>query len=96
MFRLTNFSIFLTKRNLNYKPCKVAVCVRNTCKSLVSNPKCNNLVNVQFCGENWAEDKKEYILGKKKGEGKDIKQDFDKIWREKNNLKEYYKDAKDA
>jgi len=32
-------------------------------------------------------------MGLKTGDGKDIKQDFDKIWRLKNNLKVYYKDA---
>lgn len=83
----------LCKRNVNYKPCKIASCVRNTCKTLVKDVKANHLLNIQFIGDDWAKDKEEYLLGKKTGEGKDIKQDCDKIWREKNNLKSYYNNA---
>ena len=85
----------LAQRNLSYKPSKVRDCIKNTCKILVSNVNNKNTLNIQHIGENWAVDKRTYILGKKEGEGKDIKQDFDKIWRSKNNLKVYYNNAED-
>jgi len=80
----------LAKRNLNYKPSKVAKNVRNSCKQLVGNINSNNQVNIQFIGEEYAADKTEYILGAKTGDGKDIKQQMDIIWRKKNNLNVYY------
>ncbi len=84
----------LCTRNLNYKPTKVVSCIKNTCKSLC-NVKDKRLLNVQLIGEEFMKDKREYIMGHNKtGEGKSVKQDIDKYWRKKNNLKEYYKDAK--
>lgn len=83
----------LAKRNVNYKPCKIANCVRNTCKTLVKDIKSNNLVNIQFIGESWADDKRQYILGEKIADGKAEKQVLDKKWRIKNNLKPYYNNA---
>lgn len=80
----------LAKRNLNYKPSKVAKNIRNSCKQLVGDINSNNQVNIQFIGDEYAADKKEYILGVKTGDGKDIKQQMDIIWRQKNNLKVYY------
>lgn len=81
----------LATRLTKYKPNKVARNIRNTCKNLVGDSSNNNQVNIQFIGEEYAADKKEYILGKNKtGEGKDKKQDMDVIWRKKNNLNEYY------
>lgn len=83
-------SHILATRNLNYKPSKVARNVRNSCKKLVGDINSNNQVNIQFIGEEYAADKKEYILGLKTGEGKDIKQQMDIIWRQKENLNVYY------
>lgn len=83
----------LAKRNLNYKPFKTHECIRNTCKSLVKNKKCNKTINIQNIGYDFAEDKREYILGEKTGDGKDQKQQIDIIWREKNNLNKYYNDG---
>ncbi len=80
----------LAKRNLNYKPFKTHECIRNTCKNLVKNAKCNKTINIQNIGFDFAEDKKEYILGTKTGEGKDEKQEIDIIWRKNNNLNKYY------
>lgn len=81
----------LATRNLNYKPSKVARNVRNSCKQIVGDIKSNNQVNIQFIGEEYAADKKEYITGMNKtGEGKDKKQMMDIIWRQKNSLKLYY------
>ncbi len=84
----------LAKRNLNYKPFKTHECIRNTCKTLVKNHKDNRTINIQNIGEEFAEDKKEYILGTKTGEEKDIKQQIDIIWRKNNNLNKYYNDGK--
>jgi hypothetical protein len=83
----------LAKRNLNYKPFKTHECIRNTCKTLVKNHKDNSTINIQNIGEEFAADKKEYILGEKTGEEKDLKQQIDIIWRKNNNLKKYYNDG---
>ncbi len=80
----------LGTRNLNYKPNKVARNIRNSCKKIVGDSNSNNQVNIQFIGDEYAADKKEYILGVKTGEGKDEKQQMDIIWRQKENLKVYY------
>ncbi len=83
----------LCERNLNYKPTKVVSCIKNTCKSLC-DVKDKRVLNIQVIGEEFAEDKRKYIMGHNKtGEGKSVKQDIDTYWRKKNNLKEYYKDA---
>ncbi len=86
----------LTERNLNYKPTKVVSCVQNTCKSLC-NVKDKRVLNIQLIGEEFAEDKRIYILGQNKtGEGKSVKQTIDQYWRKKNNLNSTYKDANQA
>ncbi len=83
----------LCTRNLNYKPTKVVSCIKNTCKSLC-NVKDSRVLNIQIIGEEFAKDKRQYILGhNKNGEGKSVKQDIDEYWRKKNNLNSYYKDA---
>lgn len=78
----------LAKRNLDYKPSKVANNLKNTFKSVcdVNNPA---LLNIQHIGEDFAQDKQDYILGIKTGEGKSIKQELDVVWRLKNDIKEY-------
>jgi len=39
----------------------------------------------------WMEDKREYMRGKKNGEGKDVKVGIDQIWRLREKLEPYYK-----
>lgn len=83
----------LAKRNLDYKPFKVAQCIQNTCKTLVKNVKNNNLLNIQHIGEDYKKDKMDYILGEKTGDGKDQKQLIDIQWRKKHNISIYYNAA---
>lgn len=86
----------LCTRNLDYKPFKVASCIKNTCKTLC-NVKDSRLCNIQHIGDEFYIDKREYILGHNKtGENKSKKQDIDIYWRKKNNLSQYYKDAKNT
>ncbi|AXQ66265.1 MAG: putative replication initiation protein [Circoviridae sp.] len=84
----------LAKRTLTYKPCKIKENLKNGFKKLC-NTKNPNLLDIQFIGDNWAKDKEEYILGKKTGTAQDgtekhKKQDYDIIYRIKNNLKPSY------
>jgi len=77
---------FLLKRNLDYKPCLCKKNSYNTFKDI-----CNiNAFDWQNIGEDFSKDKKEYILGTKTGDGKDAKQHFDPLFRERNSLKSYY------
>lgn len=86
----------LCERNLNYKPTKVVSCIKNTCKSLC-NVKDKRVLNIQLIGEEFMNDKRQYILGHNKtGEGKSVKQNIDDYWRKKNNLNNHYKDAQEA
>lgn len=86
----------LCERNLNYKPTKVVSCIKNTCKSLC-NVKDKRVLNIQLIGEEFMNDKRQYILGHNKtGEGKSVKQNIDEYWRKKNNLNNHYKDAQEA
>lgn len=81
----------LLKRNLNYKPSKIIKNTRNTCKGLVGNENNNSQLNIQIIGEDFAKDKKNYFLGTNKtGEGKDIKQLIDIIWRKTVGLQPFY------
>lgn len=79
----------LCARNLDYKPSKISVNSKNTFKSMlnVNNPA---LLNIQHIGEDFAKDKDEYMTGVKTGEGKDEKQEIDKVWRKMNNLESVY------
>ncbi len=79
----------LLKRNLDYKPSKIALNTKNTFKGItnVDNPK---ILNIQHIGHDFAQDKDEYMTGVKTGEGKDKKQEIDKIFRKKNNLESVY------
>jgi len=80
----------LTKRALNYKPSKCESNVRNSTKKICDskNPK---IVNIQKIGIEFATDKVNYITGKNKtGEGKDLKQDADQVYRENMSLSPYY------
>jgi len=59
--------------------------------------KDKRVLNIQLIGEEFAEDKRIYILGQNKtGEGKSVKQTIDQYWRKKNNLNSTYKDANQA
>ena len=53
---------------------------------LVKNP---DIMNFQFISHEYAEDKLEYMLGKKTGKGKDLKQKYDIPFRAQNNIPEY-------
>ncbi len=79
----------LLKRNLDYKPSKIALNTKNTFKGItnVDNP---NILNIQHIGHDFAQDKDEYMTGVKTGEGKDKKQEIDKLFRKKNNLESVY------
>jgi len=82
-------SHILLTRNCNYKPCKIKQNAQNTFKSICDsqNP---NILNIQFIGESFAKDKQDYITDCKTGEGKDVKQEIDIVWREQNNIKQFY------
>lgn len=79
----------LLKRNLDYKPSKIALNTKNTFKGItnIDNPQ---ILNIQHIGHDFAKDKDEYMTGVKTGEGKDKKQEIDKLWRVKNNLESVY------
>jgi len=81
----------LLKRNLDYKPSKISLNTKNTFKGItnVDNPQ---ILNIQHIGHDFAKDKDEYMTGVKTGEGKDKKQEIDKIFRKKNNLESVYGD----
>lgn len=53
---------------------------------LVKNPQ---IMNFQFIPEEYAKDKLEYMLGKKTGKGKDLKQKYDIPFRAQNDIPEY-------
>ena len=57
----------------------------------ICGPPYENTINVKSKQREWLDDKLEYILGKKTDGNKPEKQHQDKIWREENNIKEYYK-----
>lgn len=79
----------LVRRNLEYKPSWLKKNIGNTCKNLcnINNP---NLLNIQVIGEDFARDKKVYILGQNKnGEGKDLKQQIDIFWRKNLSIPDY-------
>ncbi len=79
----------LLKRNLDYKPSKIILNTKNTFKGItdVNNP---DVLNIQIIGKEFCLDKNEYMTGLKTGEGKDMKQQIDKLWREQNNLDAVY------
>lgn len=47
-------------------------------------------VHISSVRPEWMEDKREYMRGKKNGEGKDVKVGIDQIWRLRENLKDIY------
>ncbi len=78
----------LATRDMKYKPSKCISNIKNTCKTLVGNVNNNNQLNIQIIGDDFANDKREYMTGVKTGEGKDQKQIIDKSWRHLMELKE--------
>lgn len=69
--------------------------IQNTFKNLVGQIKTNTVLNIQFIGDDFYQDKKDYILGTKtgiaaNGQLKSVKQNFDKTWRLQKNLEPYY------
>lgn len=78
----------LIQRNLNYPPSQVHRNSKNTFKKMCScTPQ---TLNIKFCPTAYAPDKMEYMLGSKTGEGKDVKQVQDKIWRDDISLYPFY------
>jgi len=79
----------LVKRNLNYKPSKIGLNLKNTFKNMtnVNNPQ---LLNIQHIGHEFAKDKVDYITSLKTDEGKDEKQKIDVIWRQAEDLLPFY------
>jgi len=82
-------SHILLLRNTDYKPYKIKENSKNTFKSIcdVNNP---NILNIQFVGKDFAKDKQDYITACKTGEGKDVKQEIDIVWRKQKQLKDFY------
>lgn len=80
----------LFKRNLNYKPCKCKKNMQGTFLKMCDVKK-EALFNVKYLNTEWANDKVKYMShGGKTEDGKDIKQDIDIWWREKNDILPYY------
>lgn len=80
----------LLKRNMKYKQNKIISNSKNTFKK-ITNVENHDIFNFHWCPEEYLNDKMEYILGTKTGKEKDIKQEIDIVFRQKKNLKEYYK-----
>ncbi len=78
------------KRNVNYRPSDIIKGAKNTFKDCCDVKK-PELLNVRIHGEDFHKDKLEYIYGIKTGEGKDIKQKMDVLFRKKYNLEIIYK-----
>jgi len=79
---------FLSKRKLDVPPKDCRKNTINTFKQMADE----KAIQVTTVGDNWAQDKLEYISGQnKEGEGKEQKQIMDVKFREKNNLNVLYK-----
>jgi len=80
----------LLQRSLTYKPNKVLANSKNTFKYMCDTTK-QHLFNFHWCPSLWIDDKLEYMrFGKKTGDGKLEKQEADILFREENDLLEYY------
>nr|AGA18402.1 hypothetical protein [uncultured marine virus] len=83
----------LVERNVNYKVCKCIDNTKKSCTPLVKNVNARHLLNFQVIGQEFAKDKKNYIIGQNKtGDKKDIKQVADIEWRKSNDIKSFYGD----
>lgn len=67
---------------------------RNTFKGLVGNPQTH--VDIRAVKEAYVSDKRDYMRGQKTGEGKAEKVEMDRIYREQNNIQEYYTHINDV
>jgi len=75
--------------NKGIKHCKVIKEMSNTFKKMCDTSN-YHLFNIKSIGEEEKKRKIEYILGEKADDGKHLKQQMDKIFRERNKLKSYY------
>ncbi len=80
----------LVERNLSYKPSKTKELIQNTMKDVVGSVKSPALLNLQFVGKDFILDKVEYMKADKTGEGKDLKQEIDLVWRSQMELEQFY------
>lgn len=78
------------ERNVEYKPSQIIRNTKNTFKNMC-NLTVPSTLTVQHHGDDYHEDKMEYIKGVKTGDGKDKKQLVDVKFRQKNNLEVCYK-----
>jgi len=63
----------------------------------VDNPDTvDNIVNFKYCKDEDINKRREYMLGKKCDEYKQVKQKYDKVWREQIGVKDFYEIKKDA
>lgn len=83
-------SHMLLKRDMKYKQNKVIKNLKNSFKN-ITNTDNHQIFNFHWCPEEYLTDKIEYMSGTKTGKDKDKKQLMDIVFRQKNNLKEYYK-----
>lgn len=81
----------LAERKMSYKPSRICKNVANSCRGLVGNVTNHHHLQVTCIGEDFALDKKQYILGWKKEE-KQLKQKVDAVWRPNNQITRYYGD----
>lgn len=85
----------LCKRNLNYKPTHCKRNIKAGCKKLVGSVENNAQLNIQIIGDEFAIDKLEYFTGVKTGEGKEVKQNIDKFWRNAIGISEVFEHKKE-
>lgn len=83
----------LCVRNLKYKPSKIHLNVKNSCKKLVGNVNNQQILKIQICGADFAVDKLAYIKGEKTGDGKLEKCNWDKVWREQEEIDDIYSEG---
>lgn len=84
----------LVERNLDYIPSQFLRNSRNTFKRIL-NVKNEALFCPYWLDHRYYKDKVKYILGAKTGEGKDVKQTVDIVWREDYGIQPYYTNIKE-
>lgn len=80
----------LIKRRLSYKPSALIYKLQRGLASFVGNVKNNSLLNCQVIGDDFAQDKINYITGLNKKDSKHEKQLGDIIFRKAFDLKDLY------
>lgn len=85
---------FLLKRNLSYCYSQIVRNTKNVWRkfAMVDNPE---ILNIHKCPEKFVKDKIEYCLGKKTGDGKAEKQEVDLQFRERFEIKKFYRNSED-